>query len=131
MRIEGWDAVLVEYLRAAEQLSFEWGQNDCALWASGYVDRVTGSNHADAWRGLYHTEEGALALMAERGFADPCAIADSILKRRPLRLAKRGDLVLHPTGALGICDGRRSYFLMPERGISPFPTLQCVKAWEV
>lgn len=131
MKNDGWELVLANYLREASGLSFVWGENDCALWASTFVDLITGSTHADEWRGLYDTEEGALALMQERGFADCAAIADSHLEETPIELAQRGSIVLHPSGALGICDGRRSFFLLQDRGITAFPTLSCPKAWVV
>lgn len=131
MRIDNWEQVLADYLTASQTLQFEWGKNDCALWASSFVDMVTGQAIAEGWRGFYDSEAGANALMLERGFANCEAIADYHLQQKPLKMASRGDLVLHPCGALGICDGRRSYFLSPDRGFSAMLTIQCKKAWEV
>lgn len=131
MRIDGWENILYDYLNKSKDLCFEWGANDCALWASSFVDLITGSNYASDWRGLYNTEEGAASLMAERGFANCEAIADNYLQEKILKLASRGDLVLHETGALGICAGRISYFLTPNSGLVAVMTRTCKKAWEV
>lgn len=131
MRIGNWENELVNYLEISNSISFEWGQNDCCLWVSKFVDKIKGYNNSKDWIGLYDTEEGANALMQSRGFADTAAIADSVLPVKPLKQAKRGDIILHPCGALGICDGRRSYFLTPDKGLSVMLTLQCVKAWEL
>lgn len=130
MRIETWDVSLIEYLDAAKNITFEWGVNDCALWASSFVDLITGSNYAADWINQYTNEEEAIALMTSRGFASYEEIADSHLPIIKTRQASRGDLVLHESGALGICDGRRSWFLGAS-GIGAVLTLSCVKAWRV
>ena len=129
MRKQGWELVLADYLLAKPE--FRWGVNDCALWVSSFCDDVTGSDHARKWLGRYDDEAGALALMAERGYANPEAVADANLKPKSILLAGRGDCVLHPQGALGLCDGRRSYFLTEDRGLIAWPTLKCLKAWEI
>lgn len=131
MRIDGWDALLHDYLERSRSISFEWGANDCCLWVARWVDLVTGTSVCDEWDGQYDSEAGALTLMQERGFSEPAAIADSVLPKVPLQYAGRGDIVLHPTGALGICDGRTSYFLLPRHGMTPVPTMMCRKAWKV
>lgn len=129
MRRQGWELVLADYLLAKPV--FRWGVNDCALWVSFFCDAVTSSDHASRWQSRYDDEAGAVALMAERGYANPEAIADANLKAIPIQLARRGDCVLHPQGALGLCDGRRSYFLTENRGLTAWPTLKCLKAWEI
>lgn len=131
MRIESWSEELYAYLEASKDLRFEWGVNDCALWASSFVDRITGSEIATQWRGQYSSEDGAHALMLARGFTSCEKIADFHLAAKPISMAGRGDLVLHQCGALGICDGRRSYFLTPDKGLGAVPTTTCQKAWKV
>lgn len=132
MRKENWELLLAEYLRQSESLSFQWGSNDCALWASRWVDVATGSEHAPEWEGQYDTAETAQAFMESRNFTSPEDIADAHLPiRDSIAYAKRGDLVLHPDGALGICHGRNSYFLLESRGLSAVRTNLCLKAWEV
>jgi hypothetical protein len=42
----------------------------------------------------------------------------------------RGDIMLHPQGMLGICDGAHAYFLT-ERGVTRIEFMKCVKAWSV
>jgi hypothetical protein len=131
MRNQGWEQALYDYLEASKNTPFIWGQTDCAIWASTFVDQITGTNHAAQWAGLYDTEEGATALMIARGYANPEAIADAALTSRPVKTAQRGDLMLHPCGALGLCAGRLSYFLTPTHGLTPLPTTHCTKAWAV
>lgn len=130
MRFSNWDLTLSAYIESSKSTVFEWGVNDCALWASRFVALITGSEHAVAWQGLYDTEETAAALMLARGFSGVEAIADSILDIVPVKLAQRGDLILF-AGALGICDGRKSYILTLEQGMVSVLTTRCLKAWKV
>lgn len=131
MRTEGWEKSLYDYLEASKNTPFVWGQSDCAIWASSFVDTITGSSHASEWVGLYDDEEGATELMLARGYANPEAIADAFLDTKPVKTAQRGDLVLHPCGALGLCAGRLSYFLTPTKGLVATMTNACAKAWTV
>ena len=131
MRIEHWEDQLYAYIEASKDLQFVWGQNDCSLWAAKWLDIVNGSNIVVDWLGLNGDEEGATALMAERGFANCEAVADSLFAAKHIRMASRGDMVLHQSGALGICDGRRSYFLTPDSGLGAVLTTTCRKAWAV
>jgi hypothetical protein len=69
--------------------------------------------------------------MAGRGIKTPAEIADETgFPVIHLAFAQRGDVVQHPTGPLGICDGVFSHFLMTD-GVTRFPTAACVKAWAV
>ncbi len=131
MRNEGWEKHLVDYIKSSEQASFAWGVNDCALWVGAFVDLITGSEFRKDWENLYDTEEGANALMQERGYSQSSDIMDFYLSKVPLRMAMRGDVVMNQAGCLGVCDGVYSYFLLPERGLTRFKTTQCRKAWRV
>lgn len=128
MRVEGWETLLADYVASAP--AFQWGETDCALWTAEWVRRCTGADHTQAWRGKYRTKAGAATLMKRRGFTGPEGIAAAHLEEIPAPTARRGDLVLHPQGALGICTGRHSVFLT-ETGITSFETLGCGRAWRV
>jgi len=130
VRVEGWESLLAAHIERAASATFAWGTNDCALWCAEWVAAATGKDFGVDWRGQYTSEAGLAALMGERGFYTAADIADSNLTAKPLNFARRGDIVLHPLGALGICVGATSYFLM-ESGITRIDTLRCLTAWEV
>lgn len=131
MKRAGWESALVQYLKDAEKLEFVWGQHDCALWVAMYVDHLTGSRHAEEWLGRYGTENECKELLRERGYGSHAEIfALHLTERATVRHARRGDVMLHPQGAVGICEGRRSFFLMMS-GLTSFPTTECLRAWEV
>ncbi len=130
MRVDGWERLLAEYIEAAHRTPHAWGTNDCALWAAGWVRTATGSDYLADWAGLYQSELGACRLMKKRGYRNPEAVADAHLTGIPVDLARRGDLLLHPHGALGICGGVNGYFLTAT-GVTTFPARQCPRAWLV
>jgi hypothetical protein len=130
MRIPGWERLLYEHIRDAHNSEFCWGENDCALWCSDWVHKANGMDLGSAWRGQYTSEEGLQALMQERGFALPADIANEHSRQVSVTFAARGDIVLHPQGCLGICDGISSYFLTLQ-GLTRLNTHRCVAAWKV
>lgn len=130
MRKEGWESKLAAYLEAARVTPFAWGAHDCALWAARWVFECTGVDHFSDWLGQYSSREEAQSLMRARGFQGVAAIADAHLPHRPVPLARRGDLLLHPSGTLGICGGREGCFPAPQ-GLLVAATLDCPKAWSV
>lgn len=131
MKCEGWESLLREYIKTHEKLPFAWGENDCSLFVARWVDIVTGTNHAAEWEGLYNTEQGAQTTIELKGFAKTSDITSAYLKKIPLQMAKRGDIVMIDGGCLGICDGRKAWFFVEGKGLSPLLTSKCLAAWEV
>jgi len=130
VRQEGWESLLAEHILLAYSRPFAWGSHDCVLWCAEWVRKCTGHDHAEKFKGTYSTAAGAKALMRRRKWKSPEAIADKFLLVKPVMLARRGDIVLHPDGPLGICHGRQSHSLT-ETGVLAIPTLSCPKVWGV
>lgn len=131
MRRAGWESLLAEYLAAGATTEFEWGERDCALWAGTWVLLCTGRDFLSPWTGRYRTARGSRAVMTRLGYPGVEAVADAALPARPVPLARRGDLVLHPHGALGVCAGLTGHFLTERDGLTALPTLACGRAWAV
>jgi hypothetical protein len=130
MRVEGWESLLNRHIEDARGIVFEWGVNDCALWCADWVRKATGQDFAATWRGRYTSEEELKSQLHAMGLTDPAGIADEVLQPVETGFAKRGDIVQHPHGHLGICNGVASHFLM-ERGVTRVRTRDCTKAWKV
>ncbi len=110
-------------IRARRDRPFEWGRNDCALFACDLLQAVSGIDFAAPFRGKYKSARGAARILKRYGGAGlPAsarttagleAVVEKIAEARkreevkPL-MAQRGDLVLldMPEGpALGVCLG--------------------------
>lgn len=104
MRVHGWEQKLEQYLDNVGP--FEWGVNDCCLFAVKAVDLISGrklrANFPE-----YAGEDEAAALLKKLGGV--YEITKSCLGAcKPVVKAQRGDVVLFDYGAghsLGICVG--------------------------
>lgn len=105
-RVDKWDSVaLNDFLNQRAQEPFEWGVNDCALFAADGIKAITGIDIAEDFRGKYTTETGALR--AIKTICNGTTVEDATeycankhaLKEWPNPLfAQRGDLVVFENG---------------------------------
>lgn len=103
MRRETWPSDLDDFLKTVGP--FEWGQNDCCLFAANAIEAITGTDPAKSYRG-YKTKLGAAKKLKglsieevwTKEFGDPV---------NP-KLLQRGDVVLFQNGqdqSVGVCLG--------------------------
>jgi hypothetical protein len=130
VRPAGWEHLLAEHIAAARAGSFRWGTHDCALWCADWVRAITGHDPAEEFRGRYGTEVEATRILGELGYTDLSSAVCAKLSKIPVPLASRGDVLMHPQGMLGICDGPHAIFLTFS-GVLRAPFLHCANAWEV
>lgn len=131
-RFEDWPRRLDAAIEAARGRPFSWGRHDCVLFATAVAADLTGTDHAERYRGTYRNARGAarillrnggLAALVTRYFGDPVMAPE----------AKRGDLLLacRETGmAIGVCVGRLGAFAGP-KGLSFLPLKECDQAWHI
>lgn len=133
VRVENWPKELSDYLSEMKDSPFEWGQNDCVLFAAKAIERITGSNFYFQYL-PYDSEESAKKIILENG-----GIAGLVSKHlgpgsRNILSAKRGDLVLMkvPSDTLGIVDdsGQRIASVGPN-GIARLPLSKAWRVWGV
>ena len=109
-RISGWQARLAAWLASISRTPFQPGQHDCALFAAGAVEAMTGVDLAAGWRGRYHTLRGGIRVLRRAGYADHIALARSHFPTTATPRA--GDLAVvdTPEGqALGVVQGLYIY----------------------
>lgn len=135
MKYENWPERLAEYLESWKDVEFQQGTDDCGHFAAGAVEVQTGINDAGRYTGRYDTVLGYLRLLRADGFQTVRDYVNSVLEPlASVKMAQRGDIVMRWEGeleALGVCDGRQTFFLMPEAGLVTVPTLECAAAWRV
>jgi len=106
-RHENWSERLEAFFAERRELVFEWGTNDCALFAADAVLLITGEDLAAEYRGRYGSAKDALNLIKEADGLDAIATV-KLGDRIDWRLAQRGDVVLvdmEGRRCLGVCDG--------------------------
>jgi hypothetical protein len=122
---------LTAYVARVARLRFQWGQHDCAIFAAGAVEALTGRDLAAPYRGRYSTMRGGLRVIRRDGFADHAAYFAAHLpeKTRPTP----GDLAVIPTPdgpAMGVVQGAHVYVLSPE-GLRLVPLAAAQRFFEV
>lgn len=102
-RFPDWETRLAAYLETLRDQPFRWGSLDCAIFAAGAVNAMTG---VDPMRGLrgYRSEAGAEKVLKEKAGGTLVRFMNSKFERVPVGLAHRGDLVM-VDGGLAIAMG--------------------------
>jgi len=132
VKFADWDKRLTEVITGYESCEFVWGEKDCCMFAADVVSSITGTDYASEFRGKYTDEEGAAALLEEKGGLE--SVMDSKFKKHSnINMTMRGDVVCYETEtglALGICVGYTSMFMSP-KGLIQIPTNKCLYGWEI
>lgn len=120
----GWRHRLTNFLRENHQRPFEPGVWDCAIWAAGAVEAMTGEDHLRGFRGYRTIAEGKRKLQA-KGFDDHVAYVASLLPEVPAAFAQAGDLAVIEGQSLCIVQGHLVYmFGVNGFGVRPFTVIE-------
>ena len=114
MRLPDWKQHLTLYLADVARRPFAPGVHDCALFAAGAVQAMTGVDMAAPFRGRYRTLAGGSRILKAAGFVDHIALAAARLAEFHTSRAAPGDLAVIPTpdgDALGLVQGEQVYVL--------------------
>lgn len=125
---------LANYLRERADRPFEWGVNDCCIFAADWVRLVTGRDPAFYLRDMYGSEAGAELVLEENGGIARIVTEALGLALPTVATAQRGDVVLFESGngpALGICAGEKFAAMRDSGGIGYFSMRHAVTAWRV
>lgn len=122
-----WHARLTGFLLDCAGRPYRPGRFDCAIFAAGAIEAMTGVDLAADWRGRYRTLRGGLRVLRAEGYHDHLALAAAHFPAIPIALAQSGDLAVvdGPDGpALGVVMGPQIHALHPEAGLVALPLLQ-------
>lgn len=135
MRRPDWIARLRAEVERASAQPFEWGRQDCCLFAARCVDAmIAGSEYVAELRTAYTDKASALRFLVEQGGIE-AGVTARFGPPVPWPRAMRGDLVLVDTedgvGSLGVCLGEMSVFISHEHGVEYLPTRSVRACWSV
>lgn len=89
-RHDNWPEALAGIIDARRNELFEWGRNDCALFAADAVLAMTGIDLAENLRGYKSASGATRKIKAAGGMRQ---LASSLTEKHP-GMAQRGDVVL-------------------------------------
>lgn len=128
-RHQDWEAKLNRFLETVGP--FEWGTNDCCMFAVSAVESITGVDHGIKYRG-YKTKTGAARRLSTYGGVDGIATLE-LGEPKNINFAKRGDVVLFDIGngdSLGVCLGSK-IAAVSESGLMFINMSESKKVWSV
>lgn len=131
-RREDWRDRLKAYLRACARDPFAYGTLDCALFAAGAVEAMTGFDGARGFRG-YTTSAGAARKLRAKGYAGPDDAFAAALPEIAPQDARAGDVVAVGAAsglAMGVVQGEAVY-VMREAGMGLVPLTDAIRAFRV
>lgn len=134
-RYSFWRTALADYVQGVAHKPFVWGEHDCALFAAGAVQAMTGEDFAAGFRGRYKTLAGGLRLLKKAGHDSHADMAASLFEEVHRSRAMVGDIAaieIEGGIALGIVQGERIYVLRPgEDGIGTLPLRDAARCFRV
>lgn len=128
-RISTWEAALSEYIDSKRDAPFEYGVNDCCMFAAGAVLAMTGEDPMSEFRGKYRSLAGAVRALKEIGQGDLEATIDAKFPVVPVGVAQRGDLAYFDN-SIGVIMGGWAWFVSDD-GLERVPRSMWDKAWSV
>jgi hypothetical protein len=132
-KIAQWEDALHDAIDAKRFAPFQWGVNDCCLFAADVVLAMTQTDIADTVRGMYEHAAEACALVRAAGTVEDLATERLGLPMESLNFAQRGDVVsVEIVGrlSLGVCLG--GDIAGPgEEGLVFLPFSNALHAWKV
>ncbi|AUQ92791.1 hypothetical protein PhaeoP24_04233 (plasmid) [Phaeobacter inhibens] len=115
-----WRSNLCGFLASVSRQKFRPGSHDCALFAAGAVQAMTGADLASDYAGRYRTVAEGMALLRSQGVVDLTALVIRHFEEIPPLKAGVGDLALVQgeggEDALGVVQGP-SIFVLQRNGL--------------
>lgn len=128
-----WRTRLHNELAASMTRPFEWGMNDCALFAMRCVEAMTGDNPAAPYAGAYKTARGAMGVIRRAGHTDLVEFAAAHFAAIHPSKANVGDVAAVQTErgpALGVFGGSRIH-VMRHDGLGTVPRNAAISAYRI
>jgi hypothetical protein len=110
MRISTWEDALSDYIAIKRDEPFEYGVNDCCLFAAGAVQAITAEDPMAEFRGKYDSLKGSLTVIKEIGAGTLEATMDAKFSEVEIGHAQRGDLAFFDN-SVGVVMGSFAYFV--------------------
>lgn len=132
-RSPDWRTRLHDCIEAHRREQFEYGRNDCALFAADCIKAMTGLDLASGFRGSYRSAAGAQRALKRAGYPDLVSLAANFFEEIEPIMAGAGDIAAFDTPdgwALGVVAGERVTVLGLE-GLCTLDRLTAAKAFRI
>ena len=129
MRISAWEDALANYITTKRHEPFEYGVNDCCMFAAGAFEAITGEDPMPEFRGKYDSLKTSLKVIKDIGAGTLEATMDAKFPEAEIGQAQRGDLAFLD-GSVGVVMGGFAYFVSDD-GLERINRSLWDKCWSV
>lgn len=129
MRLSNWEMRLSDYVISKKREPFEYGVNDCCLFASGAVEAVTGENPIPEFIGAYDSLKTSIKALKTIGAGTLEKTMDAKFSEIPIGYAQTGDLAFHD-GSIGVIIDADALFVS-DGGLVRISRDKWSKTWSV
>lgn len=130
MRVDDWPSRFFEIIEARQKMPFEWGKNDCVMFAAACIAAMTGDNPIEDLK-PWKSQKTAMKRIEEVGGFE--AWLDSRYERVEWYDAQRGDVgLLEQTDGPIVVMNVGGYWAGPsDEGLTRSPQGAVYRAWRV
>lgn len=129
MRLSDWEMQLSEYVLSKKNQPFEYGVNDCCLFAAGAVEVITGENPIPEFIGAYDSLKTSIKALKTLGSGTLEKTMDAKFTEIQIGYAQTGDLAFHD-GSIGVIIDADALFVSDD-GLVRISRDNWTKAWSV
>lgn len=129
MRLSDWEMQLSEYVLSKKSQPFEYGVNDCCLFAAGAVEVITGENPIPEFIGAYDSLKTSIKALKTIGAGTLEKTMDAKFTEIQIGYAQTGDLAFHD-GSIGVIIDADALFVSDD-GLVRISRDKWTKAWSV
>jgi hypothetical protein len=120
---------LSEYVLSKKSQPFEYGVNDCCLFAAGAVEVITGENPIPEFIGAYDSLKTSIKALKTLGSGTLEKTMDAKFTEIQIGYAQTGDLAFHD-GSIGVIIDADALFVSDD-GLVRISRDNWTKAWSV
>jgi len=129
---------LTDIIYQYKNKSFNWGTLDCCIFTAKVVEEYTGRD-LPYWKDVlnYTDQKSSGEILSSLNCDSVLDLPTKILSKPklPISEAKQGYPVYFlnekDEGTLGICNGKRAYFLKEKKGLIPVKIEDCLYCWSI
>ena len=130
-RTNDWPTRLADFLLTKRSEPFQWGENDCCLFAADAIIAMGGEDVAKDVRGRYKTAIGARRIMKSLGASNLVELLTQRLGQ-PDRLLTRGSIVVIKSNEQLVAG---VYYQKPwaltKNGLQGMPIESVIQSWSL
>ena len=130
-RLHDWPTQVAQFLLSKRNEPFQWGENDCCLFAADAIIAMGGEDVAEDVRGRYKTAIGARRIMKNLG-------ANSVVELLVQRLGQPDGMLVRGAIVAVESDDQQvagvfyqKPWVLTERGLQGMPIESVIKSWSL